>query len=337
MDARKIYAKISIDKTDITEDITPYLKSISYSEVLDGESDTADIELHDAGRLWVADWFPSRGDSCYIELVRENWNGDGSIESFPLGNFEIDEIKNSYPPNVASIKLNSLANSTNIRGVNKSRSWEEVTLSKIAGDIAADAGLTLFFDTAENPTIKRAEQKEQSGISFLLKLCKDRGLCLKVSDGKLIIFDAEKYESQSPVKSLTYGASEIKSFSATATISKIYSSAKVTYKHGKKGEKIEYEYKDANKSDGMTLEINEKVENQAEAEKLAKKKLREKNQEEIKVNLTVIGDFIYSAGLVIELVNHGFYSGNYIIERVNHKIGGGYECDLELRRCLNGY
>ena len=155
----------------------------------------------------------------------------------------------------------------------------------------------------------------------MLKLCKDRGLCLKVSDGKLIIFDAEKYESQSPVKSLTYGASEIKSFSATATISKIYSSAKVTYKHGKKGEKIEYEYKDANKSDGMTLEINEKVENQAEAEKLAKKKLREKNKEEIiKKNMKK---------MIKDITN--------IIERVNHKIGSGYECDLELRRCLNGY
>ena len=87
----------------------------------------------------------------------------------------------------------------------------------------------------------------------------------------------------------------------------------------------------------MTLKVNKKVSTQAEAEKLAKKKLREKNKEEIKISLTLIGNFIYLSGNVVELVNHGWYSGNYIIEKATHKIGNGYEVTLDLRKCLSGY
>ena len=88
----------------------------------------------------------------------------------------------------------------------------------------------------------------------------------------------------------------------------------------------------------MTLEINKKVESKAEAEKLAKKELRKKNREEIKVNLEVVGSFEYLAGNVVELDDSfGFYAGNYLIEKAHHEVGSGYSCRLDLRKCLVGY
>ena len=109
-----------------------------------------------------------------------------------------------------------------------------------------------------------------------------------------------------------------------------------TKKEVEKSEEISAEYTDATKKSGMTLKVNQKVETQAEAEKLAKKKLREKNKEEVKVSLTLIGNFIYLAGNVIELVNHGFYSGRLIIEKSTHKISSsGYEVTVDCRKCLD--
>lgn len=338
--ARRVEVLIYVNEKNITDEISRYVTSITYNDVLDGEANTAEIELHDVERIWCDEWFPTRGDTASIELVRLEWNGEKEFDSLPLGEFEIDEISNKYSRgsgNTCTVKLNSIANSSGLRAVNESRSWENVTLSKIAGDIAAEAGMVLFYDTNEDPVIERAEQSEKSNLAFLKKICHDNGLALKVEDGKLIIFDEEKYESQSPVKTLEYGVDAIKSFNATATISKIYKSAKVEYKHGKKSEKIEGEYTDDSKKSGMTLKVNQKVSTQAEAEKLAKKKLREKNKEEIKISLSLIGDFIYLSGNVIELVNHGWYSGNYIIEKATHKIGNGYDVTVELRKCLNGY
>ena len=334
--ARHVGVEIFADGENVTQNISPYLKSITYTDNLSGEADTAEIEVEDANRIFVADWFPKRGITVSITLYREFWNGDG-VESLPLYDFEVDEITNSYPPNTARIKLNSIAQNSGLRQRDESRAWENVKLSQIAGDVAKKAGVELFYDTSEDPTIKRAEQSEISALTFLQKLCTDNGLALKVSDGKLIIFDEAKLEQQEPVSTLGYDLSVIKNFSATATLQEIYKSCEVVYKHGQKDEKIAAKFDDTSKEDGKTLKINQKVESQAEAEKLAKKKLRDKNKKEIQVRLTTVGRFDYVAGNCIELIEHGFYSGKYIIERAVHKIGSGYTVDLELRKCLPNY
>lgn len=339
MNTRRTSVQITIAGKDVTKDISPFLTSFSYSDVLEGESDTAQINLSDEKRLFVADWFPKRGDTAEITLSRENWGTDTGVTTLPLGSFEIDEITitSGESGNKAAIKLNSIANKSELRSIDKSKSWEKVKLSKIAKDIADAAKMELFYDTKEDPEIARAEQKEKSNLAFLHKLCKDNGLALKVSDTKLIIFDEEKYEQQEPVKTLKYGDGIIKNFSGRATISQIYKSCHVKYQHGKKAEKIETTYTDDSKDDGMTLEINKKVESQAEAEKLAKKELRKKNKEENKVSLTVIGNFIYLAGNCISLEGYGFFDGKYLIEKATHNVGSGYSVNLEVRKCLNGY
>ena len=331
MRTRRTEAKVIIAGKDVTKDIEQYLMSVSYTDVLEGESNTAQISLHDRERLFIADWFPKRGDSAQIILQK-------SDDSVDFGLFEIDEIDNkvSSSGNTASIKLNSIANKSELRSIDKSRSWEKVKLSKIAKDLTEEAGMDLFFD-AEDVEIERAEQKETSNLKFLHKLCKDNGLCLRVANNQVIIFDAERYEAKDAIKTLTYGDGEILSFSGKATISKIYKSARVKYRHGKQAEKIDYTFDDPAKSEGMTLEINKHVESPAEAEKLAKKELRKKNQDEIKVQLQVIGEFEYLAGQNIELADFGFYSGKYCIEKATHSVGKGYTCSLELRRCLKGY
>ena len=331
MQTRRTEAKVIIAGKDVTKDIEQYLMSVSYTDVLEGESNTAQISLHDRERLFIADWFPKRGDSAQIILQK-------SDDSVDFGLFEIDEIDNkvSSSGNTASIKLNSIANKSELRSIDKSRSWEKVKLSKIAKDLTEEAGMDLFFD-AEDVEIERAEQKETSNLKFLHKLCKDNGLCLRVANNQVIIFDAERYEAKDAIKTLTYGDGEILSFSGKATISKIYKSARVKYRHGKQAEKIDYTFDDPAKSEGMTLEINKRVESPAEAEKLAKKELRKKNQDEIKVQLQVIGEFEYLAGQNIELADFGFYSGKYCIEKATHSVGKGYTCSLELRRCLKGY
>ena len=334
---RYVRARVIVAGKDVTKDISPYLKSVSYEDVETGETDTIELELQDAERLFIADWFPQRGDTLEVELIRDSWQGDGQIETLPLGLFEVDEITNSYPPNVAKVKGNSCPQNSALRQVDESRSWENFKLSEIAADIAKRAGVELFFEAAEDPAIKRAEQAELSALAFLEKLCKDNGLALKFADGKLIIFDEVKLEAQEPLSTLVYDLSVIKQFSATATLSEIYKSCEVVYKDGKKDELLQGKFEDSTKTDGKVLKINQKVENQGEAEKLARKKLREKNKDEIRIQLTTTGRFEYLSGQVVALEGHGFYDGRYLIERATHKVGNGYEVSMELRKCLTGY
>ncbi len=334
--ARHLGAKVIIAGTDVTKDLSPFLEGVTYEDVLSGETDTVELELDDRFKRFIGAWFPQRSDTLEVELIRENWQGDGREEALPLGLFELDEVENNFPPYTAKIKGNSCSSNSALRQVDESKSWENVKLRQIAQDIADAAGVELFYD-AEDVEIKRAERSEVSSLSFLKKLCADNGLALKAADGKIIIFDEERYEQQEPVATLDCELSGVKNFRATATLTEIYRKCEVVYKHGQKDEQIQATFEDKTKTSGKVLKVNQKVETQAEAEKLARKKLREKNKDEIKINLTTVGRFIFLSGHVIELTNCGFYEGRYLIERARHKIGNGYECDLELRKCLTGY
>lgn len=337
MKARRARVKCKYDNVDISQDIARFLKSFSVREVLSGEADSAEITLEDREALWRGDWFPERGAIMDITLVISDWEGEGDNRELPLGKFEVDEITNTGPPNEAKIKLISVPNNTDLRGVERTRAWEQANLSRIVQDVAEGAGMQHFFDAPEDPVIERAEQSEETDLSFLQKLCKDAGLALKVTDKNIVVFDIAKYEAAEPVMTITKGKDNIISFDCRTTIHEIYRACHVKYKHGKKGELIEYTFTDPHREKGRTLEVNEKVASIEEAEKLAKKKLREKNLDEVAVSLHMVGNFALLASNTVTLSGFHVYDGKYLITRSSHEVGSGYTTKAELRRVIDGY
>jgi len=337
MKARRARVKCKYDNVDISQDIARFLKSFSVREVLSGEADSAEITLEDREELWQGDWFPERGAIMDITLVISDWEGTGDNRELPFGRFEVDEITNTGPPNEAKIKLISVPNNTDLRGVERTRAWEQANLSRIVQDVAEGAAMEHFYDAPEDPILERAEQSEETDLAFLQKLCKDAGLALKVTDKNIVVFDIAKYEAAEPVMTITKGKDNIISFDCRTTIHEIYRACHVKYKHGKKGELIEYTFTDAKHTNGRTLEVNEKVASLEEAEKLAKKKLREKNLEEVAVSLSMVGNLALFASNTVTLVGFHVYDGKYLITRSSHEIGGGYTTKIELRRVIDGY
>ena len=334
MKSRRTRIKVIYQGRDISDSIIPYVKSFTYTEAISDEADSSTITLIDRDELWIGDWFPEKGSTLTITIIKMD---NETEEELNLGKFEIDEIENTLKPSEAKIKLVSIPNSSEIRNVEKSRSWEKVQLSKIANDIANESNLELFYDTSEDPIIERAEQDEISDISFLKRQCLDSGLALKVTDSQLIIFDVEDYEKKESILTLEKNSGTIKDFRLSTTIHEIYKSCRVKYAHGQKNNSFDYTFTDSEKDEGMTLQINQKVESTAEAEKLAKKKLREKNREETKANFTLLGDFRYLSGNTIEISGFHVYDGKYIITKTTHELSNGYTTKIELKRCLKGY
>lgn len=334
---RRVNLAVQYDGTDISSSVANFLESCTISDVMGGSADSVDITLQDKNELWQGDWLPDRGALLTIALNQENWHGIGDTQTLPIGKFELDEIECSMAPHEVKIKAVSVPNNSNLRGVEKTRSWEKTKLSVIAKDITTGAGMELYYDTQEDPQLDRAEQSEQTDLEFLLKLCNDAGLALKVTDGKIAIFDEEKFEKADPVRTIKNGESALLSWSLKASIHNIYKACHVKYKHNKKSELIEYTFADPNKKKGMTLEVHDKVENVAEAEKLAKKKLREKNREETTVTMSMIGDFDLLASNTVKLVGFHKFDGKYIIVKATHSIGSAYTVNMDLRKCIDGY
>lgn len=337
MKARYAAVNCLYNGKDISADLAAFMKSFSVREVLSGEADSAEITLEDREELWQGDWMPDRGALLDAKMSVGNWEAPGDFRTLPLGKFEVDEITNTGPPNEAKIRLVSIPNASNLRSVEKTRAWEKTKLSQIIKDIADGAEMESYYDAEEDPIQERAEQSEETDLSFLQKLCKDAGLALKITDKKIVVFDISKYEQADPVMQITKGQQSVLSFECRTTIHDIYKACHVKYKHAQQDEMIDYTFTDPKRKEGQTLQVNEKVDSLEEAEKLAKKKLHEKNLEEVAVSLTMVGNFALLASNTVQLVGWHTYDGKYLIMRSTHDIGNGYTTKIELRRVIDGY
>lgn len=350
MNPRKISVKVTYDNKDISESLAPYLKSLSYTDNLSGEADDLSLKLEDKEGLWQSDWMPDMGAELTVTLTSEAWGSLFEEErTLRLGLFEIDEIESSGSPSEVSLKAVSVPDANALRGVNRTRSWEEVEFKVIAQDIADGAGMELVYDSEENPKLDRAEQTEQSDLSFLTKLCNDQGFALKISEKQIIIFDEAKYESVAPkIAIVNPGAlymeekdmlylTWVEGWRFRKKVRDIYKACHVAYQNSDTKEMIEGTFTAPDKKEGKTLEVKEEVGSTAEAEKLAKKKLREKNREEITGSFDLPGNFNLLASTTVKIIGFGEFDGNYIIETANHDVGGGYKTSIDIRRCLDGY
>ena len=361
--ARRAYPKVTYNKVDISEALKSYLKSVEYTDALTGQADDLQLTLEDRDGLWLEAWFPDKGATLTASILTKYWNDTTEAEKeLPLGLFEIDEIECSAMPSEAKIKAVSVPNNTTLRGEEHTRAWEGYTVQKIAQDIAANAGMQLNFSAKDNPTLERVEQTEQSGLAFLDKLCQDNGLSLKVTDNQMVIFDMSVLEAVDPsmifirptVKDLATSASTVDSstdtsskstlkqikpasWRFTSSVRDVYKACTVEHSQGKKKAKISATFTDPNKTEGKTLLVKKDVKSIEEAERMARKELREKNKDEVTGSLTCMGDTDLSAGLTVTVKGFGKFDGKYIISQVKHSLGSGYTCSVDLRRCLNGY
>ena len=111
-------------------------------------------------------------------FVRANWTGGGKDKVLDCGQFELDSVDASGPPNTITIKATALPYSVQIRQTEKSKAWESYTLSGIANEMASVSGMACMFLATKDPSYSRVEQRKQSDIAFLSKLCHEAGISL---------------------------------------------------------------------------------------------------------------------------------------------------------------
>ena len=349
MNARRCLVIIKYNDKDISADLQQYLKNVSYTDNMSGAADDLQLTLEDKAGLWQSSWMPEKGATLDVSVKLINWQSIGE-QVVRFGLFEIDEITSSGMPSEVQIKAVSVPDNNNLRGAERTRSWEKAELKRIADDIATEAGLTLYYDVkVYNPVIDRAEQSEQSDLSFLYQLCADHGLALKICNNQLVIFDEADYEAADAVAQLlkpgTIAAADglktlkhLKRYSLSSKVRDVYKACHVKYQEGKDKQKIEATFTAPDKTDGKTLEVNEQVSSIADAERLAKKRLREKNSAEVSGSFDIIGCPELAAAAVIQMSGFGAFDGKYILTQVRHEIGsGGYTTGVDMRRCLDGY
>ena len=309
---------------NISDDISKYIKSFTFTDNSSDNVDDISLVLHDIDNTWINDWQPQKGDRM-----------KAYVKKLFCGEFEIDEIQFSGYPKQLDIKAISAPPSGSSRKEQKTKAWEKVKLEQILGDIAESVGYKAVYDVARDVIYDRKDQNNESDLSFLQKLCKEQDYCLKVSDNQLIIYDADKYE-QAPAQ-FTLTDSDIESYTLKTQSHDLYTACKVEYYDEDKKEANNYTYTSDNGGmvTGQTLIVKKRVKSLAEAKELAERSLRTKNKNETVATFSVSIDMdnrLFNATTTFNIVGFGMYDGKYIIDKATHSISSGYRISIEAHK-----
>lgn len=342
-DARRIELEVIYEGSNITSYISNDILSLTYSDSFN-EFDSIDLSIENRDNRWLEGWSPLKGEKITINLLLTNWENNGAV-TITLGDFYIDDISYSGPPDIVNIKGLSFDITSSFMDEKKSRVWEKVTLEKIAQDIATENNLQLLFLVQFNREFNRIEQKLESSFNFLKKICKDSGVSIKLYTDKLVLFEEEKYEEQEPL--VSFDKKDLFSYQISDDDTDTYSGCQITYFDSKLGIKQEATFY-SNKRPGYKagskrmLYINEekyvpgdtRQQKKDYLEKIAAKALSEKNKNSVKGNISILGkeNFI-SVGDTIYLTGLGNKSGKYIItdSQIDYPT---YIMNLQIRKVL---
>lgn len=362
--------------TDVTQDILPDLLSFSYEDKETGEADELRLTLKDETGKWSASWKPDGGEIVDAYLAAGDVTNGKGDELF-CGRFYADRLSVRGSPRTFEMEAVSTPLQHPIRRKLITKAWESRTLKGIAQEITDSNGLKLFFDVEGDPQYDRRDQKEESSLKFLSRLCDDAGFSIKVTADRIVIFDQASYEKKPPIRTLELGVSDILSWSFESQQSDTYKTCTITWRDPKLKSKESaggydfsqktdtsttpeedykalitpdyraqknpavhyYSYTDPTIGDeGQEYKLKKRVTSKAEAERLAKATLRKLNLRRVTGSMTVVGDPSLLAGCVIEVKGFGSFDGNFIISQASHSVSsGGYTTTVSLRRVNSNY
>ena len=341
MNARRASVKLLYDSVNISKDIAPYLKALTFTDNFEA-ADDLQITLADREGLWKTDWFPSKGATLRATLLVHDWNAEGDEAELYCGQFFIDEITVAGPESTVTIKARSTPVGTKKQAAGgdamrtkKTRAWEATTLKTIAAQIAAEANVKLYFQLSQDISYNRLGWED--GGDFRVKL----------TDKKLIIAsqaDLEKTASAVTVKppdgkgndggSVAAAPGRLSSWNLTTSANTQYRACKVSWYDARKKKTYSSTVQAETQETGQTLVINQRCESQADAQRIARARLRTANMNTVKGSLSMIGDVRMSAGLNIDLEGFGVFDGKYFIDTATHTVdgSGGYTTALSVHR-----
>ena len=333
--ARRVRAKVSLNGRDVSNDLIDF----SYTDNYD-KTDSISVRLEDREGRFINEWFPETGDTISAEIEVFDWNAPGDNRTLSLGAFEIDNpaFSETFAVNGVAVPITS-----SCRSEKKNRAWVEINLSGIAGDIAGTAGLSLVYDTNVDPFYDNADQNDKSDLDFLEELCKSDGLCMKVTDGQLIVYEESMYEAKPEVVTIRKGQSNIIGFPKFRRNAKdVYKACEIQHYCPKTDETYVGYFETPDAPDvGHTHKLRENYNSESDdmsLDRKARARLREMNKYEWTCKMKLTGDIIYFTGTNVRLEGWGRFDGKYHIDTCVHNIGdNGYTVTLNLRRCLVGY
>ncbi|MCL1861779.1 MAG: contractile injection system protein, VgrG/Pvc8 family [Proteobacteria bacterium] len=316
---------------NITNDLMPYVISVTYSDYLTGQSDEIEVELEDTDGRWIGSWYPGKGDALTLKVGYDN------EPLLACGTFEIDEVEFSDSPSTVSIRGLGSWPGKPVRTRN-SMGFEKTTLAAIAQHVAKRNGFTLTGKIRHIP-IDRATQYGENDVAFLSKLADEYGYAFKVSGKRLVFTEVAALLASDPAK--YFVPQDLTNIRITDKINFVYKDAEVKHHDPKKkslvvvGVKADGQIGEVGKSTSSdTLKTTARASDKATAQIKGESKLKKANLEQTTGTITVPGSPSLVAGLMIGIDGFGRLDGKYLVQSARHRLdrSSGYTTELEIAR-----
>lgn len=309
----------------ITADIAKNVLSIRYDDKTDGEADELEVTLEDAFGNWRGNWYPDKGATLVAHIGFQ-----GSL--LRCGEFEIDEVTQSGPPDVVIIRALAAGFTKSVR-TKRAAAFENQTLRQMAEKIGSAYGFTVAGNVP-NVTIERVAQYRKRDLGFLKKIALAYGCVFSIRGRQLVFTDVYALEGGRSVATLN--RADLSSYSFTDKLSNTFAAANVAH-HNPKTKKVvgaTATAKPGVSTSADTLNLRGRVETAAQAEARAKAALHRANSKQTEGEITLYGRPEIVAGVSLELAEEmGGLKGIWYVMNSTHTISkdSGYTTQASIK------
>lgn len=328
---RKAEVKLLFNGHNVTSQLDKYLTGVTFTDVAEGASDSVSIDMYDADMIWLSDWYPTKGDIITGGATFERWNGESDTMQLTYGKFIMDSIKFSGGPLKCTFGGLSIPQDRSFKTRQRTKTWENVTISGIGAEIAGRYGLGFSYN-APDTLIESLEQTDKTDSDFLFGVAKDYGLKMKVYNKKLVIFDAGRLEAKSPVCTIDRSDFIGDGWSYDDELEGTYTGAIIAYKSDESEKKeIKIEVGDTSR---RVLYVNQKCDTAPEAEWKAAAQVNDANEKMTKLSGAVWMKKVLYSSQTVKVTGMGKASGKYYIDKITTSItDAGTKQNLEMHKC----
>jgi hypothetical protein len=217
---------ITYEDKDVSDDIAPMVKSVTYTDHVHGKSDEIGLTLTDDQALWRGSWYPSKGDRIDLKIGYDN------EPLLPCGRFEVDTVDLDGVPDVVTVRGLAAGITAPLR-TKLSRGFEEVSVRDIALQIAAEHGLQLVGEPPTR-TLRRVSQASETSLGFLKRLAEEYDCAFSVRGEQLVFFRLLDLEQAAAVTTLR--RTELSGYRFSDGTQGTYVACEVSYQDPESGE-----------------------------------------------------------------------------------------------------
>lgn len=319
--ARRVFSVVKYKEKDISEDISPYLLSISIIDNLEGELDSVRISLlNEDNKFLNPKWSLEKKEILEIGLRTLNWESE--IDGFQyrkLGIYYIDE--KNFDKKIATWK--GVSAPLNARNQKNSKTWASISLKRLGEEFSKKYGLEFQYYVSEEITLTDLRQENETDFSFLNKIAKEEGIKLKITNKKMVLFSEKEFQDKEIA--WTIDLSKVVDYSIKDISNDIYDAVEITEFDpiALKNKKVVKTKAELEGKVGGTKNKVLKVKARSKSNDLNRyclKMLEQVNKKEKTLTITTVGDKNIYAGLTFNLINAGIYNGKYMAKKVKHTL-----------------